>query len=178
MFDRDTGLGELIGILIIVGSGIGLTMQPTLVGMYANSRSEDRAVTTGLRNFIRTIGGAFGLVISGVILSNTLRRDLRGRDFVSDAIIAELTSSTYTLDQKGFSEDEKTVILKAYMKGLHYIFIYYVVRSGLSLALTLGVGNTGLKAKKPAPAEEALEDQNGPATTQLNDSADEKKIGA
>ncbi|KAF4854415.1 Efflux pump dotC [Colletotrichum siamense] len=179
MFDRDTGLGELIGILIIVGSGIGLTLQPTLVGMYANSRSEDRAVTTGLRNFIRTIGGAFGLVISGVILSNTLRRDLRGRDFVSDAIIAELTSSTYTLDQKGFSEDEKTVILKAYMKGLHYIFIYYVVCSGLSLVLTLGVGNTGLKAKKSAPAEEALEDQkNEPATTQVNDGVDEKKIGA
>uniref|UniRef100_L2G3S6 Efflux pump antibiotic resistance n=1 Tax=Colletotrichum fructicola (strain Nara gc5) TaxID=1213859 RepID=L2G3S6_COLFN len=177
MFDRDTGLGELIGILIIVGSGIGLTLQPTLVGMYANSRSEDRAVTTGL-NFIRTIGGAFGLVISGVILSNTLRRDLRGRDFVSDAIIAELTSSTYTLDQKGFSEDEKTVILKAYMKGLHYIFIYYVICSGLSLALTLGVGNTGLKAKKPAPAAEALEDQNEPAMAQVNEKADEKRTGA
>ncbi|GKT82337.1 major facilitator superfamily transporter [Colletotrichum tofieldiae] len=154
------GLGELIGILIIVGAGIGLTLQPTLVGMYANSRSEDRAVTTGLRNFIRTIGGAFGLVISGVILSNTLRRDLQGKEFVSDGVIAELTSSTYTLGEKGFSEEEQTVILKAYMKGLHYIFIYYVVCSGLSLVLTLGVGNTGLKAKKPAETEEASEGPN------------------
>ncbi|GKT55991.1 major facilitator superfamily transporter [Colletotrichum tofieldiae] len=160
LFDRDTGLGELIGILIIVGAGIGLTLQPTLVGMYANSRSEDRAVTTGLRNFIRTIGGAFGLVISGVILSNTLRRDLQGKEFVSDGVIAELTSSTYTLGEKGFSEEEQTVILKAYMKGLHYIFIYYVVCSGLSLVLTLGVGNTGLKAKKPAETEEASEGPN------------------
>ncbi|KDN62544.1 putative major facilitator superfamily transporter [Colletotrichum sublineola] len=151
LFDRDTGLGELIGILIVVGAGIGLTLQPTLVGMYANSRSEDRAVTTGLRNFIRTIGGAFGLVVSGVILSNTLRRELRGRDFVSDGVIAELTSSTYTLEKKGgFSDEERAVILEAYMRGLHYIFIYYVVCTGLSLALTLGVGNTGLKAKKPA----------------------------
>ncbi|KAF9874159.1 hypothetical protein CkaCkLH20_08142 [Colletotrichum karsti] len=178
MFDRDTGLGELIGILIIVGSGIGLTLQPTLVGMYANSRSEDRAVTTGLRNFIRTIGGAFGLVVSGVILSNTLRRDLSGKEFVSDAVIAELTSSTYTLDQKGFSEEEKTVILKAYMKGLHYIFIYYVVCSGLSLALTLGVGNTGLKAKKPAAVEERVEERveqaMAPGTVELED---EKKTG-
>ncbi|GKT43566.1 efflux pump dotC [Colletotrichum spaethianum] len=157
LFDRDTGLGELIGILIIVGAGIGLTLQPTLVGMYANSRSEDRAVTTGLRNFIRTIGGAFGLVISGVILSNTLKRDLHGKDFISDSLIAELTSSTYTLGEKGFTEEEQTVILKAYMKGLHYIFIYYVVCSGLSLVLTLGVGNTSLKAKKPAQAEEAAE---------------------
>ncbi|OHW98682.1 major facilitator superfamily transporter [Colletotrichum incanum] len=160
LFDRDTRLGELIGILIIVGAGIGLTLQPTLVGMYANSRSEDRAVTTGLRNFIRTIGGAFGLVISGVILSNTLRRDLQGKDFVSDSVIAELTSSTYTLGEKGFSQEEQTVVLKAYMKGLHYIFIYYVVCSGLSLVLTLGVGNTGLKAKKPAQTVDASEGPN------------------
>ncbi|KAK1687338.1 major facilitator superfamily transporter [Colletotrichum godetiae] len=161
LFDRDTGLGKLIPILIVVGAGIGLTLQPTLVGMYANSRSEDRAVTTGLRNFIRTIGGAFGLVVSGVILSNTLRRDLHGKDFVSDAVIAELTSSTYTLDQKGFSDAEKAVILEAYMKGLHYIFVYYVICTGLSLVLTLGVGNTGLKAKKPAPSEEASEGPKG-----------------
>ncbi|KAJ0311191.1 hypothetical protein COL5a_002393 [Colletotrichum fioriniae] len=157
LFDRDTGLEKLIPILVVVGAGIGLTLQPTLVGMYANSRAEDRAVTTGLRNFIRTIGGAFGLVVSGVILSNTLRRDLHGKDFVSDAVIAELTSSTYTLDQKGFSDAEKAVILEAYMKGLHYIFVYYVICSGLSLVLTLGVGNTGLKAKKAAPTEEASE---------------------
>ncbi|KAK1464968.1 major facilitator superfamily transporter [Colletotrichum melonis] len=161
LFNRDTGLGKLIPILVVMGAGIGLTLQPTLVGMYANSRAEDRAVTTGLRNFIRTIGGAFGLVISGVILSNTLRRDLHGKEFVSDAVIAELTSSTYTLDQKGFSDAERTVILQAYMKGLHYIFVYYVICSGLSLMLTLGVGNTGLKAKKPAPSEEASEGPNG-----------------
>ncbi|KAK1635821.1 major facilitator superfamily transporter [Colletotrichum phormii] len=161
LFDRDTALGKLIPILIIVGAGIGLTLQPTLVGMYANSRSEDRAVTTGLRNFIRTIGGAFGLVVSGVILSNTLRRDLHGKEFVSDAVIAELTSSTYTLDQKGFSDAEKAVILEAYMKGLHYIFVYYVICTGLSLVLTLGVGNTGLKAKKAVPSEEASEGPKG-----------------
>ncbi|KAL0939938.1 major facilitator superfamily transporter [Colletotrichum truncatum] len=172
MFDRDTGLGELIGLLIIVGSGIGLTLQPTLVGMYANSRSEDRAVTTGLRNFIRTIGGAFGLVISGVILSNTLRKELRGKDFVTDDVIAELTSSTYALDEKGFSEEEKTVILKAYMEGLHYIFIYYVVCSGISLVLTLGVGNTSLKAKKPA-SEEASDE--GPSQSTPIELEGEKK---
>ncbi|OLN91615.1 putative MFS-type transporter C16A3.17c 2 [Colletotrichum chlorophyti] len=163
LFGRGTGLGELIPILIVVGAGIGLTLQPTLVGMYANSRSEDRAVTTGLRNFIRTIGGAFGLVISGVILSNTLRQDLRGKNLVSDADVSELTSSTYTLDEKGFSVEEKAVILEAYMKGLHYIFIYYVVCSGICLALTLGVGNTSLKAKKPPDqADEVSDSPDGP----------------
>ncbi|KAI4946024.1 hypothetical protein J4E91_007466 [Alternaria rosae] len=164
LFDRDTGLAVLIVVLIIEGAGIGLTLQPTLVGMYANSRNEDRAVTTGLRNFIRTIGGAFGLVISGVILSNTLSRDLSKRPFVSDTLMAQLTSSTYDLDQFGLSPGQKEEVFDAYMLGLHYIFIFFTVCSGLGLALTFWVGNTSLKAPKKPDEEgaQAIVSQNEP----------------
>lgn len=160
LFDQNTGLGPLIGILIVEGAGIGLTLQPTLVGMYANSRSEDRAVTTGLRNFIRTIGGAFGLVVAGVILSNTLRDHLSASG-TSDEMIATLTSSTYELDKMDLSEEEKTRILAAYMDGLHYIFIFFTACSGLSVLMTALVGNTSLKPPKP-PAETSSEDSTSP----------------
>ncbi len=62
MFGRATHTGTIIGILLVEGSGVGLTLQPTLIGLLANSRNEDRAVCTGLRNFARTVGGAFGLI--------------------------------------------------------------------------------------------------------------------
>lgn len=154
LFGRNMGLGVLIVVLIVEGAGIGLTLQPTLVGMYANSRTEDRAVTTGLRNFIRTIGGAFGLVVSGVILSNTLNNDLAGESFVSDSLLTELTSSTYALDALNLSQDQEDKILDVYMLGLHYIFVFYMVCSGLGLLLTLWVGNTSLKVPKPSEDEE------------------------
>ncbi|KAI4610149.1 hypothetical protein J4E83_008375 [Alternaria metachromatica] len=162
LFGRDTGLAVLIVVLIIEGAGIGLTLQPTLVGMYANSRNEDRAVTTGLRNFIRTIGGAFGLVISGVILSNTLSRDLSKRPFVSDTLMAQLTSSTYDLDKFGLSLDQKEEVFDTYMLGLHYIFIFFTVCSGLGLALTFWVGNTSLKAPKKSDEGQPMETQDEP----------------
>ncbi|KAJ8116413.1 hypothetical protein OPT61_g2149 [Boeremia exigua] len=154
LFNRGTSIGVLIVALIVEGAGIGLTLQPTLVGMYANNRTEDRAVTTGLRNFIRTIGGAFGLVISGVILSNTLRERLLNESFVSEALLTTLTSSTYALDNLGLSQGQRAQILDAYMLGLRYIFVFFTVCSGLSLVLTLWVGNTGLKAAKPQVDEE------------------------
>ncbi|KAF5724667.1 major facilitator superfamily transporter [Fusarium mundagurra] len=153
LFDRKTKLGPLIAILIVEGAGIGFTLQPTLVGMYANGRSEDRAVTTGLRNFIRTIGGAFGVVISGVILSNTLNKELGGRSIVSNDTIAQLTSSTYSLSSMGLSQQDQDIILDAYMKGLYYTFVFFTVCSGLSLVLTFWVGNTSLKS--PAKTEDA-----------------------
>ncbi|KAF5597843.1 major facilitator superfamily transporter [Fusarium pseudocircinatum] len=146
LFDRETKLGPLIGILIVEGAGIGFTLQPTLVGMYANGRSEDRAVTTGLRNFVRTIGGAFGVVISGVILSNTLNKELGGRGIVSNDTIAQLTSSTYSLSSMGLSQQDQDMILDAYMKGLYYTFVFFTVCTGLSLVLTFWVGNTSLKS--------------------------------
>jgi MFS family permease len=154
LFDRHTGLGVLIVILIVEGAGIGLTLQPVLVGMYANSLTEDRAVTTGLRNFIRTIGGAFGLVVSGVILSNTLRDILGQESFVSDKLLTELTSSTYTLDALNLSPNQRDMILDAYMLGMRYIFVFYTICSGASLVLTFWVGNTSLKAPKASDDEE------------------------
>lgn len=167
LFHQHTGLGTLIIIFIIEGAGIGLTLQPVLIGMYANSRIEDRAVVTGLRNFIRTIGGAFGLVISGVILSNTLREILGQASFVSDNILTELTSSTYTLDALDFSLDQRNMILDAYMSGLHYIFVFYTVCSAASLLLTFWIGNTSLKAPKESDDEE---------TGSSNDNTDEVSL--
>lgn len=162
MLNRDTKLGPLICILIVEGAGIGFTLQPTLVGMYANGRSEDRAVTTGLRNFIRTIGGAFGVVISGVILSNTLEKQLGNEGIVSDDTIAQLTSSTYSLSSMGLSPNIQDLVLSAYMQGIHYIFVFFTVCSGLSLVLTFWVGNTSLKTPpKPEAAPSALTDSSG-----------------
>ncbi|KAH6621971.1 major facilitator superfamily domain-containing protein [Boeremia exigua] len=152
---RQNNLAVLIVALVVEGAGIGLTLQPTLVGMYANSRTSDRAVTTGLRNFIRTIGGAFGLVVSGVVLANTLRQRLLGVSFVSDGLLAALTSSTYALDDLDLAPAQRDQILDAYMLGLRYIFVFFTCCSGLSLLLTLGVGNTSLKAAKPAEDEES-----------------------
>ncbi|CAI6324260.1 unnamed protein product [Periconia digitata] len=174
LFSRTTGLAVLIVVLIVEGAGIGLTLQPTLVGMYANSRTEDRAVTTGLRNFIRTIGGAFGLVVSGVILSNTLRKGLVQESYMSNSLLTELTSSTYALDALNLSSDQKNQILDVYMLGLRYIFVFYLVCSGLSLLLTVWVGNTTLKAPKPVEDEEtgtSNGDQSIPPTPDISKEA-------
>lgn len=174
LFNQKTGLGPLIAILIVEGAGIGLTLQPTLVGMYANSRSEDRAVTTGLRNFIRTIGGAFGLVIAGVILSNTLRNQLTAYG-TSDDTIAQLTSSTYGLDEMDLSEEEKRRILVAYMDGLYYIFIFFTVCSGLSVLLTALVGNTSLKPPKTTSEGSSSTSSSPEETTEQSEGKGEAK---
>lgn len=155
MFDRHTGIGTLIPILAIEGYGLGLTLQPTLVGLLANSRTDDRAVCTGLRNFVRTVGGAFGLIVSGAILSNTLSSRLEGLPFITDDMLGSLTSSTYSSSSLGLTQEQQDVILAAYMDGLRYSFIFYTACTGVALILCLGIGNTRLdKGKKTKKIDE------------------------
>ncbi|KAH8880427.1 MFS general substrate transporter [Thozetella sp. PMI_491] len=153
MFKMSTSIGTVVGVLVIEGAGVGMTLQPTLIGILANSRSEDRAVCTGLRNFGRTVGGGFGLILSGAILSNTLRNQLSSLPFVTETMISGLTSSAYSLDSLGLTDDQKVQVLAVYMNGLHYIFIFYCALIGMNFIMTLGVGNTRTYAKKPKEAE-------------------------
>jgi hypothetical protein len=54
----------------------------------------------------------------------------------------------------GFTPREEEVVMRAYMRGLHYIFIFYAVSAGLAAVLSLGVGNTDLKSKSKPKDEE------------------------
>lgn len=95
--------------------------------------------------------------VSGAILSNTLSSQLSGLPFISKDTISGLTSSTYGLDKLGLTASERDLVLAVYMRGLHYIFIFYAACVGSAFVMCAGVGNTSLKAKNnntPTPAEE------------------------
>ncbi|KAK3367726.1 major facilitator superfamily transporter [Podospora didyma] len=178
-FGQSTPLWALIVVLMVEGLGVGLTLQPVLVGLLANSKSEDRAVCTGLRNFIRTIGGALGLIISGTILSNTLRSRLLDLPFTTSEIVSGLSSSTYALEKLSLSDGEKDLVLSVYMKGLHYIFIFFVASIGSAFVMSLGVGNTSLRAPGPQEDDKVEPQLRGDATASsggLGNSVGEKRL--
>lgn len=64
---------------------------------------------------------------------------------MNDETVSSLTSSAYALDTMNLSAEEKELVLSVYMKGLHYIFIFFAACIGSAFVMTLGVGNTNLK---------------------------------
>jgi len=52
------------------------------------------------------------------------------------------------------TSDEKELVLTVYMRGLHYIFIFYAACVGSAFVMCAGIGNTSLKAKTPKPPAE------------------------
>ncbi|RDW74160.1 MFS general substrate transporter-61 [Coleophoma crateriformis] len=147
LYHRHTPLRTLIASGIVEGIGVGFTLQPTLVAILANSRQTDRAVATGLRNFVRTIGGSTGLAVSGAILNNTLRTKLSGLSFITPALLDTLSSSTYGLSSLGLTAEEKNSVLDAYMAGLEHIYLLYVCSTGLNLLISIFIRDTSLIKK-------------------------------
>ena len=119
---------------------------------------------TGIRNFLRTIGGALGLIgmhtrshkemqmictavltlrsVSGLILNNILASDLQ-RTFPSTDI-SIISSSAFSLSSLNLSDEQRTVVLQAYMRGLHTVFISYVPLMGFCFVTGLFIHDNGL----------------------------------
>lgn len=113
---------------------------------------------TGLRNFIRDIGGAVGITVSGTILNNILQNGLK--DKFSLELISQLTSSAFALGDLDLSAEDKALISNVYMEGMHAIFGSYAVLMIVWFVLTLFIEDYGL-GRKEVCVRTAAEDESG-----------------
>ncbi|KAG9228132.1 putative efflux pump antibiotic resistance protein [Amylocarpus encephaloides] len=113
-----------------------------LVGIFAGSDTEDRAVLTGLRNFVRDMGGATGTTVSGAILSNVLSGQLKSR--FSNSLTVKLISSAFALKTLHLTCEERDMIIEAYMKGLHSVFVSFAMLIAIHLCACVRIRDYGL----------------------------------
>ncbi|HEX2832760.1 MAG TPA: MDR family MFS transporter [Thermoanaerobaculia bacterium] len=68
-FTRTTPRMLMMGELILIGSGLGLTMLTLLIASQHSVAREQLGITTSLNQFSRSIGGALGVAILGALLA-------------------------------------------------------------------------------------------------------------
>ncbi|KAJ6133476.1 hypothetical protein N7471_008691 [Penicillium samsonianum] len=139
---------------IFEGIGVGCALQPVMVGLLAGSDNVDRAVITGLRNFIRDMGGTIGITVSGAILNNYLHAGLKGH--FSPEMISHIASSAFNLSETNLSAEEKSMILDVYVGGINAVFVSYGVLTVVLFLATLCLRDYGLD-RKPEQQESDAE---------------------
>ncbi|KAK7222224.1 hypothetical protein V2G26_010227 [Clonostachys chloroleuca] len=82
--DETSGLGKQIGYSLLIGIGVGNTLQPALIAIQAGVPRKDMAVVTSFRNFVRNLGATFGLAICGTILNNVVRDSVDSLDLEAE----------------------------------------------------------------------------------------------
>lgn len=73
-FTRATPRVMIVGELILIGTGLGLTMLTLLIASQHSVPREQLGITTSLNQFSRSIGGTVGVAILGALLSAGLAR--------------------------------------------------------------------------------------------------------
>ncbi|CAB4334568.1 MAG: DHA2 family efflux MFS transporter permease subunit [Actinobacteria bacterium] len=68
--NENTSFGVLSIYSILIGAGLGLSMQTIVIALQNSVDFQDMGIATSSNTFFRSLGGAFGTAIFGTILSN------------------------------------------------------------------------------------------------------------
>ncbi|KAB2579523.1 putative mfs protein [Lasiodiplodia theobromae] len=170
LFSRTLHIAAIVIISCLNGIGVGFVFQPTLVAMQAHATKAQRAVVISNRNFLRSLGGAFGLAISAAVLQNTLKKNM-------PAAYADLARSTYsTPDYSRYNAADSDAIHDAYAKASRAVFITLAPFIALCLFGCFFVKDRGLtrpdEMDQQTPAESQVQSQH--VMSQDCDKEDEK----
>ncbi|RKF62436.1 Efflux pump dotC [Erysiphe neolycopersici] len=143
-----TGLAVQLIYGSLLGFGAGHTFQPSLIAMQAAVGKENLAVITGVRSFIRDLGGTFGLAIAGSIINHSLRKvlsyaALNGQAVLSSQQINEILedpSQSSSLKDSGYLEKAdaiRSLVLSGYFAGFRRVFYLSTALATVAIVATV-----------------------------------------
>ncbi|ORY34961.1 putative tetracycline efflux protein [Naematelia encephala] len=116
----DISEAKTIGYQLLSGVGAGATLQTTLVAIQASVNRNEMAVATGMRNFMRLIGGTVSLAACSAILNNTVRTELSGQ--VAEGILEMILSDPTQIRSLNLTPAQQADAILAYSHGIRNIF--------------------------------------------------------
>ncbi|CAG8592801.1 12488_t:CDS:1 [Ambispora leptoticha] len=140
--NENSNRGEEIGYLLIAGAGLGCSMQTVLLAAQSSVEHKDIAVVTSLSSFFRTIGGVFGVAISGAIFNNKLSSYLI--DTLPSNIPLELVKNSVEYIHT-LPPDTQTSIIHAYVHALSYVFFVAIPMAGVATITSLFIKHIPLR---------------------------------
>ena len=147
--DLVTPYWEVAIYAVVVGAGLGLTMQTIVIALQNDIDFKLLGVATSANTFFRTLGGAFGTAIFGTILSHNVAANLKtgfaelaktNPDVlakVDPTLLGSLTTNTGAIAK--LPPVVQTTVLESFMSAFHTVFLaaFPVVALGFFFAIFL-----------------------------------------
>ncbi len=171
LFERETARVWLYVDLILIGSGLGLTMLTLLIAVQQAVSKTQLGVATSLNQFARSIGGAVGVAIMGAVLSAGLAANLTSAAQNPNAVITTEQAAAFAANPNALVDPQAQAVLPAGAldalraamgAAIHNVFWVGAALSFLSLLVILLLPQTGVEAEEKdkslsAQKQEALE---------------------
>jgi MFS family permease len=145
----DTPYWQISIYAIMVGAGLGLSMQTIVIALQNSVEFKDMGVATSSNTFFRSLGSVFGTALFGAILTNRLGHYLASNfaDLAktSPEVVASIDPAQLEQVQNNTSliatlpAQAQTAVLDAFVHSFHIVFIVAapVVAIGFFVALFL-----------------------------------------
>ncbi|KAJ2787312.1 hypothetical protein H4R21_007116, partial [Coemansia helicoidea] len=142
--------GILIGIPIVFGAGIGLTLQPMIICAQNSVDQRDIATATTLLITIRMLGSAIGLAIAQSVIQNSLSpllAALAARFPAHADLLDDVTRNQAVIWAPGVPPDVRDGVIDAYVHALHKAYFVLLAFGGLTFVISLFVKRTALRKR-------------------------------
>jgi len=132
----DTPYWQISIYAVIVGMGLGLSMQTIVIALQNSVELSDMGVATSSNTFFRSLGSVFGTAFFGAVLTNRLAHYLAESGLKGGGETA-ITNNTALI--KKLPPEVQTTILESFVKSFHFVFFTAapVTAFGFALALML-----------------------------------------
>ncbi|HEY2656594.1 MAG TPA: MDR family MFS transporter [Solirubrobacteraceae bacterium] len=161
--------------MVVLGAGIGLSMQTLTLIVQNTSRYEDLGVATSGVTFLRTLGSSFGAAVFGSLFANFLADPLAEALRASPGVNPAATHTPKALH--ALPADQIGPILHAYAQALDKVFLWATPVAVLGFALALTLKEVPLRGSSRATAQD-LGDGFGMATDQSANERLQRAIAA
>lgn len=138
----DTPYWELSIYAIMVGAGLGLSMQTIVIALQNAVEFKDMGVATSSNTFFRSLGSVFGTAIFGTILTNRLGHYLLGAGF-NESDAAKIQSNTAAIG--ALPAEGRMTALNAFVDSFHVVFLVAAPIVGIGLLFALALRETPLR---------------------------------
>lgn len=163
LWDEKLSDGVNVVVLLLMGSGVGFTFQPTMVAAQAQSKKADRAVVISTRNVLRSFGGAVGIAIGSTTVSNTFLDEISNIEEnnvsnIPQSYLNFLKNHIYQkIDTTKLNLQQVKVVRAMYVKSLKNYFYLLIPFIGICLFCSFFVRDKGLQCiDEPTKAEREL----------------------
>lgn len=139
----DSGRGPQIAYMLIVGLGIGFSMQTILLAIQSAVPLKDMAVATANSTFFRTVGQVIGIAIAGTVFNNKVKSGFAPLLEVIPGIEVVASNSSLMVN---FEPEVQRMILDIYMAAIQYALIVGIPFGALGFLCSLFIVHNNLRS--------------------------------
>jgi EmrB/QacA subfamily drug resistance transporter len=147
----DTPIWQAMVYMVVVGIGLGLTMQMLVISVQNSLPPQDMGLSTSAVTFFRSMGGTLGAAVALAVLFGTVLGNIKERlaDSPYKALAGQVTGAK--LDNTSnllasMPAPVKRLVLEGYADSMHTVFLVVAVLAIPAFVLTFFIKEVPLRA--------------------------------